>query len=214
MKNNLFEFITTNMGGRIEADVTDKEINMCVCLVYDIKEKQDDFNKMIEVILKNVEVEEVNLNSDFPITANFYGFVEKNFEKMRKVFDLYWYGYERHKVNDEKDEMIINMVMYFENIISGNISEEFCKNFLKAFNNEKYYIVRRKNDILFIKTSDDTMWEKTFCKISYTKNINKWNYEANIFTDCVNEILHTNYVESDLLCIAPNQKQEYFKEEK
>ena len=78
---------------------------------------------------------------------------------------------------------------------------------------ERYFIVRRGNVVLFIKTNTNSMWEITLAKHTYTAHYNKNMESADIFRNCVNEILKTNYSQGDLLSLSPNAKIEYFKGE-
>lgn len=71
---------------------------------------------------------------------------------------------------------------------------------------EKYFIVRRNNQVLFIKTCDTSMWEKTIAIYKYSAK----HDQAEIFRNAVNEVLKTNFSISDLVCIAPNEKREVF----
>lgn len=74
---------------------------------------------------------------------------------------------------------------------------------------EKYFIVRRNNEVLFIKTSDKSMWEMTIASYKYSqKQIN-----ATIFRNAVNEVLNASFSEGDLLSIAPSEKKQLFKRE-
>ena len=82
---------------------------------------------------------------------------------------------------------------------------------------EKYFVVRRNNKVLFIKTSDKTMWETTLAEYSYSKNIKTGMLRADIFRSCINEILNTNYSENgfwQILSLSPKQRKELFKGEK
>ena len=71
----------------------------------------------------------------------------------------------------------------------------------------KYFIVRRKNEVLFIKTSDQSMWEETIASYKYSQK----HDQAEIFRNAVNEVMNTNFSISDLICIAPSHKEELFK---
>jgi hypothetical protein len=76
---------------------------------------------------------------------------------------------------------------------------------------EKYFVVRRKNQVLFIKISDNSMWETTLAEFSYSNNLKTSMLKADIFRNCVNEVLGTNYSQSDLLSLSPTEKRELKK---
>ncbi len=75
---------------------------------------------------------------------------------------------------------------------------------------ERFFIVRRNNKVLFIQTSDKSMWEVTLSEYSYLKDLKKNNEKASIFRNCVNEVLKSSYSQSDLLSLSPKEKKEVF----
>lgn len=72
---------------------------------------------------------------------------------------------------------------------------------------KKYFVVRRKNKVLFIKTNKNSMWETTLAESNYSEKPGK----SLIFRDVVNEVLGSNYNFQDLFALSPNEKKELFK---
>jgi len=139
VKKTLYSFIKDYCKGSIDTDICDNTVDMGVCFCYDIgdTEEVDTYDKTLEIIAKNVRVENVDFNASFPITLDIYKFVEKNFEKLVKVFNIGFYGYDTESIKEQdKEEVIIEMVLLFESIISGGAIERFYDEFVEVFENE------------------------------------------------------------------------------
>ena len=72
---------------------------------------------------------------------------------------------------------------------------------------ERYFLVRRSSEVLFIKTSKNSMWETNLATYKYSQS----KHRAETFANTVNEILGTNYSVDDLIGIGPRTKKELFK---
>ena len=158
VKKTLYSFIKDYCKGSIDTDICDNTVDMGVCFVYDINENEteevDTYDKTLEIIAKNVEVVEVRLNGryDFPIVLNIYKFVEDNFDKFLKVFDSCFYGYDTEDIKEkDKEDIIVKMVLSFNNIVSGNISESFYDEFVEEFDSQQLRVKKEGGKKMRIK---------------------------------------------------------------
>ena len=134
-KLTLYDFLKNYCEGYINADVSDKEVDMLVCFTYNIKDDttKNNFNKTLEILSKNIKVEIIKLNSTYPLVLNIYEFVLKEFAKIQRVLNNHYYGFDNSDIEKYDKYEKAQIVFIFEDIISGNCGEEFYSDFVKEF---------------------------------------------------------------------------------
>lgn len=129
----LWELAKMWQHGVMDIDVTDKEIDMAVCIEVDTtREPKDWYDRFIETLAKKVNVEWIR---DDMICCDFSGLYRKNREKWVELFDKdngYW--------EFDEDEMEYNMALWTESFIAGYSAEGTYKELttvLHGFNGRK-----------------------------------------------------------------------------
>lgn len=109
----LYELAKLHQNGCLDMDVTDKEIDMAVCIIVDTNEEpKDDYDRFIDVLARNVKVEWWRENM---ICCDFSGLYRKHRKEFADAFDENCGGYWEF----DKDEMEYNMALWTESFVAG-----------------------------------------------------------------------------------------------
>ena len=137
-----YDFVKDLCKGSIDVDITDKTMDMLVNFSFDIEDMEkyiEDENyaywTVMDYLARQFTVDSINFNARI-IVLDIYGFCERNFESLIKLFDQYFYGYSKDEniLNGlEKEELIEKMTIQFEHIIAGSVSNSFYKSFVNMF---------------------------------------------------------------------------------